>query len=147
LAGQITARAEQTGNYYTQRLGLGFDEITASNLLEVNEDLVVLSGDGIANPANRFHTWIYRALLLTHHGLIIACRSVEEACSMALQCERAAQLQMLAEFAGSIQDIALELGREAHDWILQEKRSQATFAYYARRLLRQFDNPTDYPLS
>ncbi|MBF6370941.1 class II aldolase/adducin family protein, partial [Nocardia puris] len=27
LAGQITARAEQPGTYYTQRLGLGFDEI------------------------------------------------------------------------------------------------------------------------
>ncbi|GAA5445948.1 L-fuculose phosphate aldolase [Microbulbifer sp. NBRC 101763] len=214
LAGQITARAETPGNYYTQRLGLGFDEITASNLLEVNEDLDVLSGEGMANPANRFHTWIYRArpdvkcivhshpihisalsmlerplkishmdacmlyediaflkewpgvpvgnnegeiiaeaigdkraILLAHHGLIIACRSVEEACSMALQCERAAQLQMLAESAGTIQDIAPELGREAHDWILQEKRSQATFAYYARRLLRDIDNTSDNPLS
>ncbi|ORB10269.1 class II aldolase/adducin family protein, partial [Mycobacterium noviomagense] len=29
LAGQITARAEEPGTYYTQRLGLGFDEITA----------------------------------------------------------------------------------------------------------------------
>ena len=44
LAGQITARAEQTGTYYTQRLGLGFDEITADNLLLVDEDLNVLEG-------------------------------------------------------------------------------------------------------
>ncbi|UTY60167.1 aldolase [Massilia sp. erpn] len=60
LAGQITGRAEQPGNYYTQRFGLGFDEISASNLIQVNEDLEVLNGTGIPNPANRFHTWIYR---------------------------------------------------------------------------------------
>ncbi len=61
LAGQITARAEADGTYYTQRLGLGFDEITDGNLLLVDEDLNVLEGDGMANPANRFHSWIYRA--------------------------------------------------------------------------------------
>ena len=38
LAGQITARGPQPGTYYTQQLGLGFDEISASNLLLVNED-------------------------------------------------------------------------------------------------------------
>src|SRR6188474_921761 len=61
LAGQITARGEELGTYYTQRLGLGFDEITAGSLLLVDEDLNVLSGDGMPNPANRFHSWIYRA--------------------------------------------------------------------------------------
>lgn len=61
LAGQITARAETPGTYYTQRLGLGFDEITDENLLVVDEDLNVLEGEGMANPANRFHSWIYRA--------------------------------------------------------------------------------------
>src|SRR5690349_21329845 len=38
LAGQITARAERPGTYYTQQLGLGFDEITEDNLLLVDED-------------------------------------------------------------------------------------------------------------
>ena len=61
LAGQITARAEAPGTYYTQRLGLGFDEITDANLLVVDEDLNVLHGEGMANLANRFHSWIYRA--------------------------------------------------------------------------------------
>ena len=61
LAGQITARGAQPGTYLTQRLGFGFDEICASNLLLVNEDLQVLQGDGMANPANRFHSWLYRA--------------------------------------------------------------------------------------
>lgn len=61
LTGQITARADAPDTYYTQRLGLGFDEITEDNLLVVDEDLNVLEGDGMANPANRFHSWIYRA--------------------------------------------------------------------------------------
>lgn len=60
LAGQITARADRPGTYYTQQLGLGFDEITAANLLLVNEDLQLLEGQGMPNPANRFHTWVYR---------------------------------------------------------------------------------------
>lgn len=61
LAGQITARAAKPGTFLTQRLGLGFDEITASNLLVVDENLNVLEGSGMANPANRFHSWVYRA--------------------------------------------------------------------------------------
>lgn len=61
LAGQITARAPEPDRYFTQRLGLGFDEITASNLLLVDEDLRVQEGGGMPNPANRFHSWIYRA--------------------------------------------------------------------------------------
>lgn len=213
LAGQITARAPSPGTYYTQRLGLGFDEVSASNLLAVDEDLQVLSGEGMANPANRFHSWIYRArpdvrcivhthpqhvaalsmlgrplkvshmdscplhediaflkewpgvpvgnnegeiiagvlgekraALLAHHGLVVACSSVEEACVIAIQCERAARLQLLAESAGSIRDIDPELAREAHDWVLQEKRTQATFAYYARRALREIGSAGENPL-
>lgn len=61
LSGQITARTEKAGTYWTQRLGLGLDEITAENLLLVDEDLRVLEGDGMPNPANRFHSWLYRA--------------------------------------------------------------------------------------
>jgi L-fuculose-phosphate aldolase len=61
LAGQITSRSDEANTYYTQRFGLGFDEISQSNLLQVDEDLNVLEGTGIPNPANRFHTWVYRA--------------------------------------------------------------------------------------
>lgn len=60
LAGQITARANKPGTYYTQQLGLGFDEISVSNLLLVDQDLKRLEGEGMPNPANRFHTWVYR---------------------------------------------------------------------------------------
>lgn len=202
LAGQITARAEADGTYYTQRLGLGFDEITDANLLLVDEDLNVLDGDGMANPANRFHSWIYRArpdvqcivhthafhvaalsmlevplivshmdttplygdcaflarwpgvpvgneegeiisaalgdkkaVLLAHHGHVIAGASVEEACSLGVLIERAAKLQLAAMAAGTVKELPEELAREAHDWTLSPQRSRANFAYYARRAL------------
>ena len=204
LAGQITCRAERPGTYYTQRLGLGFDEISQDNLLLVDEDLNVLEGAGMANPANRFHSWVYRArpdvnciihthplhivalsmlevpltvshmdicplfhdcaflkewpgvpvgneegeiisaalgdkraILLAHHGQLVACASIEEACVLAALFERAAKLQLLAMAAGEIKPIPEALAREAHDWISTPKRSQATFAYYARRALKQ----------
>ena len=60
LAGQITCRTERTDTFLTQRLGLGFDEITADNLIAVDHDLKPLTGEGMPNPANRFHTWIYK---------------------------------------------------------------------------------------
>jgi L-fuculose-phosphate aldolase len=202
LAGQITARAETPGTYYTQRLGLGFDEITDDNLLLVDEDLNVLEGTGMANPANRFHSWIYRArpdvecivhthpfhvaalsmlevplavshmdiaplygdcaflpdwpgvpvgneegeiitaalgnkkaVLLAHHGHVVAGASIEEACSLAVLIERAAALQLAAMAAGTIVALPERLAREAHDWTLTPKRSVANFAYYTRRAL------------
>ena len=210
LAGQITARAEEPGTYYTQRLGLGFDEITAGNLLVVDEDLNVLDGTGMANPANRFHSWIYRArpdvqcivhthpfhvaalsmlevplvvshmdiaplyddcaflpnwpgvpvgneegeiitaalgdkkaALLAHHGHVVAGASVEEACSLAVLIERAAKLQLAAMAAGTIAELPPRLAREAHDWTLSPKRSQANFAYYARRALVRHPDALD----
>jgi L-fuculose-phosphate aldolase len=210
LAGQITARADEPGTYYTQRLGLGFDEITAGNLLLVDEDLNVLDGKGIANPANRFHTWIYRArpdvncivhthpfhvaalsmlevplvvsqmdiaplyddcaflpdwpgvpvgneegeiisaalgdkkaILLAHHGHVVAGASIEEACSLGMLIERAAKLQLAAMAAGTIAPLPERLAREAHDWTLTPKRSQANFAYYARRALAKHPDALD----
>jgi L-fuculose-phosphate aldolase len=201
LAGQITARMGPDA-FLTQRLGLGFDEIAVSNLLTVDGDLEVMEGDGMPNPANRFHCWIYRArpdvhcivhthaafasalsmlevplriahmdscilhgevafvpkwpgipvadsegelivaalgarkaMLLAHHGLLAAAGSVAEACIIALQIERAAHLQLLAMSAGEIQPIDPALASEARDWLLQPSRVEATFSYYARRLL------------
>ena len=204
LAGQITARVAGTNNFITQRMGLGFDELSVSNLLLIDENLAVLEGSGMPNPANRFHAWIYRerldvqcivhthplhaaalsmlgwpleishmdtcalyndvthlniwpgvpignlegeiisaalgtkrAILLAHHGLLVACRSVEEACVVAIQFERAATLQLLAAAAGFIQKIDPMLGAEAHEWLLQDKRVQATFYFHARKVLQQ----------
>lgn len=207
LAGQITARTGNPGEFYTQRLGLGFDEISESNLLRVDEDLNVLEGHGMANPANRFHAWVYRArpdvncivhthaihtaalgmlelplivshmdncvlygdvafvgqwpgipvgneegefiagalgdkraLLLSHHGLLVAGRSVEEACVLAIAFERAARMHLLAASAGAIRPIDAKLGAEAHDWILRPKRNSIAFDYYARRSLKDSRN-------
>lgn len=203
LAGQISARGEKPGTFLTQRLGLGFDEITEDNLLLVDEDLNVLEGDGMANPANRFHSWVYRArpdvncivhthplhvaalsmlevplqvsqmdiaplyddcafladwpgvpvgneegeiiaaalgdkraILLAHHGQLVAGSSIEEACSLGHLIERAAQLQLLAMSAGEIKPLPPRLAQEAHDWTLTPRRSTANFNYYARKALR-----------
>lgn len=207
LAGQITARAAAPGTYLTQRLGIGFDEVSEDNLLLVDEHLNVLEGGGMANPANRFHSWVYRArpdvncivhthavqsaalsmlevplqvshmdncvlyndvafvakwpgipvgneegemiasalgnkraLLLAHHGLLIAASSVEEAVVLGVAFERAARMHLLAAAAGEIQAIDPMLAQQAHDWVLRPKRNAIAFAYYARRALRDARN-------
>jgi L-fuculose-phosphate aldolase len=61
LAGQLTTRGPEPGTYWALRFGLGLDEITADNLLLVDDDLTVLEGEGMPNPSNRFHLWVYRA--------------------------------------------------------------------------------------
>ena len=60
LAGQISARPERAGAYWTLRFGLGFDEATPEDFIEVDGDLNTLSGEGMANPATRFHLWVYK---------------------------------------------------------------------------------------
>ncbi|MDB6368817.1 aldolase [Photorhabdus bodei] len=83
LAGQITTRGSAQGTWYTQALGLGFDEITVSNLLLVDDDLNVIEGEGMPNPANRFHSWIYRnrpdvnCIIHTHPTYISALSMLE----------------------------------------------------------------------
>ena len=72
LAGQITARGEKPGTYWMLSFGLGFDEAQASNIVLCDDDLNLLEGDGMVNPSNRFHLWIYRhrpnvnAIIHTH---------------------------------------------------------------------------------
>jgi L-fuculose-phosphate aldolase len=59
IAGQITARGERADTYRMLSFGLGFDEACASNIVLVDNDLNLLEGDGMVNPSNRFHLWIY----------------------------------------------------------------------------------------
>jgi L-fuculose-phosphate aldolase len=66
LAGQISARGEQPGTYWTLSFGLGLDDARSSNMLLVDDELNVLAGDGMPNPANCFHLWIYRARPAVH---------------------------------------------------------------------------------
>jgi L-fuculose-phosphate aldolase len=203
LAGQITARGPRPGTYPMLTFGLGFDEASASNIILVDDDLNVLEGEGMPNPSNRFHLWIYRhrpnvqcivhthppyvsalstvgeplavahmdhtmfhddcaylpewpgvpigdeegeiisnaigdkrAILLAHHGQLVACGSVEEAAVMSVFMERAARLQVLARSIGPMKAIRPELAREAHDYRLKPKAVGATFHYFARRMLR-----------
>ncbi len=83
LAGQITSRTEKNNTFLTQRFGLGFDEVSAKNLIEVDQDLKPLDGEGMANPANRFHTWIYKehpeinCIIHTHPTHIAALSMLE----------------------------------------------------------------------
>jgi L-fuculose-phosphate aldolase len=210
LAGQLTARGPRPGTYYMLRFGLGLDEISACNLLLVDDDLNVLEGAGMPNPSNRFHLWIYRkkpnansimhthsphvsalsmigvplavshmdtslffedcawlrewpgtpigdeegriisdaigdkkAILLAHHGQLTACDTIEHAAVLAMFIERAAKLQLLAMSAGTILPIDPALAQEAHDYRHKPKAIAATFAYYARRALRQDEGVLD----
>jgi len=61
LAGQISVRSERPGAYWTLRFGLGFDEATPADFIEVDRDLNTLTGEGMPNPATRFHLWVYDA--------------------------------------------------------------------------------------
>jgi L-fuculose-phosphate aldolase len=71
LAGQVTARAEKPGTYWTLEFGYGFDEASAERMVLVDADLKPLSG-GRPNPGVRFHVWIYnkrpdvQAIVHTH---------------------------------------------------------------------------------
>lgn len=76
-----------------------------------------------------------KAVLLAHHGQVVAGASIEEACSLAVLIERAAKLQLAAMAAGTIAELPEQLAREAHDWTLTPARSRANFGYYARRAL------------
>ena len=204
LAGQVSARGEKPGTYWTLRFGLGFDEAREDNILLIDEDLNVLAGDGMANPANRFHVCIYRsrpetnaivhthpphasalsmiaeelivshmdtcvlyencaylpewpgvpigdeegaiistalgdkqAVLLAHHGLLTAAKTVEDAAVLAFYVERAAKLQLLARAVGPIKRVKPELAREARSYRGSPKYVTATFNYLARRILRE----------
>lgn len=84
LAGQLTARGEESGTMWTARFGLGLEEVRASDFILVDDDLRVLAGDGMPNPSNRFHLWIYRAradvncIMHTHPPYVSALSMIGE---------------------------------------------------------------------
>ena len=71
LAGQVTARADRPGSFWTLQFGYGFEEAAPERMVLVDEDLKPLSG-GRPNPGVRFHVWIYnqrpdvQAIVHTH---------------------------------------------------------------------------------
>ena len=204
LAGQITVRADKPGTYWMLSFGLGFDEARASNIVLCDDDLNLLEGEGMVNPSNRFHLWIYRhrpevnaivhthppycsalsllgeelvaahmdtsmfyddcaflaewpgvpigddegriihealgnkrAILLAHHGQLVACKTIEEAAVLAVFIERAARMQIMARAIGPIRRVKPEIAKEAHDYRLKPEAVGATFHYFARRVLRK----------
>ncbi|MBK3786390.1 aldolase [Paraburkholderia aspalathi] len=60
LAGQISWRDTFSHGYWTPALGSSFACASAETMVLVDDELNVMSGSGIPNPAIRFHTWIYR---------------------------------------------------------------------------------------
>jgi L-fuculose-phosphate aldolase len=73
------------------------------------------------------------AALLAHHGLVVVSDSVEKACVLALQFERAAKLQIIASAAGTIQPIDAGLALEAKEWTGNSSRISATFNGLVKR--------------
>ena len=78
-----------------------------------------------------------RAILLAHHGQLVATETIEEAAVLAVFIERAARMQVLAQSIGTIKPIQPEIAREAHDYRLKPRAVAATFYYFARRVLNQ----------
>ncbi|MBW9336682.1 aldolase [Herbaspirillum sp. RU 5E] len=203
LAGQITVRQED-GTFLTTPLARGFDEIDANDVIRIDDQLKVLEGRGVPNPAIRFHLWVYRrrpevnciihthppavstlsmtgqplaiahmdatpfhddcaflsewpglpiadqegeiisealgtkrTILLVSHGFLAATTSVEESLYLSVLIERAArnQLQAMAAY-GSLKLLDDELARESHDFLLSSSVVRASFAMFARRVLR-----------
>lgn len=77
-----------------------------------------------------------RALLLAHHGLLTAGRTIAEAAVLALWMEQAAQAQLKAAAVGTIRKVPDELARESRDFLLKPQITDLTFQYFARRVLR-----------
>jgi L-fuculose-phosphate aldolase len=84
-----------------------------------------------------------RAILLAHHGQLVATETIEEAAVLAVFIERAARMQVLAESIGTIKHIDPAMAREAHDYRLKSRAVAATFHYYARRVLKHENDVLD----
>ena len=80
-----------------------------------------------------------RAILLAHHGQLVATSMIEEAAVLAVFIERAARMQVLAQSIGKVKSIDPTIAQEAHDYRLKPRAVGATFHYFARRVLKQDD--------
>ena len=59
LAGQVTVR-QSDGTFLTTPLAHSFAEIRPESVMRIDDQLRVLEGQGVPNPAVRFHLWVYR---------------------------------------------------------------------------------------
>ena len=207
LAGQISARGDVSDTYWTLPLGIGFGDATSDRMLLVDRNLVTLDGNGKANPATRFHLWIYRtradvhaivhthppyasvlaaaaqplvvghmdsamlfddcaflpewpgvpladregeiissalgsrsAIILAHHGMLTAGKTVQEAAVLAVTVERSARIQVRAAALGGVQPISGEDARKAREFLRAPSIINSTFSLWARQV-PQFGGP------
>ena len=77
------------------------------------------------------------ALLLAHHGLLAAGRSVQEAAFLAVFMERMARQQIDAAAVGGAKPIDAGEARRARDFLRTDRIMNATFDAWARRAERR----------
>ena len=73
------------------------------------------------------------ALLLAHHGLLTAGRSVQEACFLAVFMERMARLQLNAAAVGGVVPIDAVQARRARDFLRTDRIMNITFDAWVRK--------------
>ncbi len=78
----------------------------------------------------------HHAMLLAHHGLLTAGRSVQEAAFLAVFMERMAQLQINASTLGGVQAIDPAEARRARDFLRTDRIMNITFEAWTRRANR-----------
>lgn len=78
----------------------------------------------------------YHAMLLAHHGLLTAGRSVQEAAFLAVFMERMAQLQINASTVGGVRPIHPVEARRARDFLRTDRIMNITFDAWTRRAQR-----------
>jgi L-fuculose-phosphate aldolase len=77
------------------------------------------------------------ALLLAHHGLLTAGRTVQEACFLAVFMERMARQQIDAQRVGGAKAVDAAEARRARDFLRTDRIMNLTFDAWARRAERR----------
>ena len=77
------------------------------------------------------------SLLLASHGILTTGKNIETATVLAMQFERAARLQLLAESVGPIKPVKDKHAQEAHDFQLSDGVVKGNFNSWGSQLLRE----------
>ena len=77
------------------------------------------------------------AILLAHHGMLTAGRTVQEATFLAVFMERMARLQLDAAQAGGARPVAAAQARQARDFLRTERIMNITFDAWVRKTERR----------
>ena len=77
------------------------------------------------------------ALMLAHHGILTAGRSVQEATFLAVFMERMAKLQISAAAVGGVKPVDAEQARRARDFLRTDRIMNITFEAWTRRAQRR----------